>query len=156
MHVDEIEALRNREIDGLPRVVREVLEHRVRAANERVVIACGRNLEDRVADAVALRHGVALDEALAVERCEQAPRGTPVETAARRELGDGQRLAAPRDRLQERSRAVDGLDRAEPGLGVDEIAHCPPILPTSRASRPSAPPGVTSSGLTSSSAIQGA
>src|SRR5712691_7931811 len=157
MHVDEVEALRDREVHGLARLVCELLEHRMCAPHERVVVTGRRDLEDRVADAVALRRRVALDEALAVERREQAPRGAAVEPALRGELDDRQRLLAVCDRFQKRRGAVDGLDRAEARGGLD-VGHRCSMVPawTSRASRPSAPRGVTSRGLISSSPSHGA
>src|SRR6476661_10290775 len=134
----------------------------MRATDERVVVAGGCHLEDRVPDAVALCLGIALDETLAVERCEQPPRRAAVEPDLRRELGDAERARALRHCFQQRGGAVDRLNRPKTGrpvaAGRSNVRHGPSfMLPsTRRASRPSAPSAVTSNGFTSSSASHGA
>ena len=110
--VDEVEPLGDREIRRLGRVTRELLEDRARAADERVDVGTGGDAQERVAEAVALAHRVALDQAVRIERRQQAPGGAAVEHARLGQLDDGRRAARVGDRLEERRRPVDRLDRA--------------------------------------------
>ena len=108
--VDEAEALGDGERDDLAGGLGGALEQRPQPAGQRVVILRRRELEGGVADHVAPGRGIAFDEPVRLERCEQPPGGAAVDAAALGELLRAARRSRGRHRLEQPQRAIDGLD----------------------------------------------
>ncbi len=118
VHVDEAEALRDGQRDDLAGRLGRALEQRPHTPGERVVILRRGGWNGGVADHVAARGGVALHEAVRLERCEQPPGRAAVDAAALRELQRTARRGRRRHRLEQPQRAIDRLHARGGGVST--------------------------------------
>ena len=120
--VDLLERREARSPDGtddrtLPRRVAQDLEQRARVAADRLLDAAGREQQRRDAAAISTAARDALDQAVALERGEQAECRARVETGEARDLAARQRMRTLGNQRQQSQAAVERLDGAR---GIDE------------------------------------
>ena len=120
----EVEAGRHGERDALLDVPAELLEHGPGPADDGVVARSPPRAAPRRNRPRSAGSPVLLDEAVVLERGQQAPGRRAVDAAGPAELLGAQRTVARGDRLEQRGGPVHGLDPLPRGRLYRRICHC--------------------------------